>query len=114
MEFKLNKADEAFGSVYQADGSRYFRCRTFVDIKDSGRNLETRKQQAAVIGERVDNGLWKSEKSTEVQKAATTMRAKIVMWERAALAGDEPTARPDMVVTTFVDTIFLPWIKKHR
>ena len=42
------------------------------------------------------------------------MRAKIIMWEKAALAGDEPTARPDMLVTDFVEQVFLPWVKKHR
>jgi integrase len=111
---KLNKGDEQFGSVYQADGSWYFRCRSFVDIKDSGRQLESRKQQAVRIGERVDSSLWKSEKSTEVQKAANAIRAKIVMWEKAALAGEEPTAAPNMRVTDFVEQVFLPWIQKHR
>lgn len=111
---KLNRADEAFGSVYQADGSWYFRCRSFVDLKDSGRQLDSRKQQAVRIGERVDSSLWKSEKSTEVQKAAAAMRAKVVMWEKAAVGGDEPTASPIMLVTDFVEQIFLPWIQKHR
>lgn len=111
-----NPEDKDFGSIFSSDGSWYLRVRSFIDIKaNSGSPLpgNERRQQAVVIG-KVDDSLWASKKSREVRDAADEMRAKIVKWEQCFKQGEEPAPNGDIKITTFVEDIFLPWMRKHK
>ncbi len=105
--------------VIEANGGFHLKTYSFVSIK-TGEPMERLKengeplkvQQSVLIARK--NATYPSKSHWRVQELAVEKQRQIDEWERAVEAGRAEPVAPsgDMTVTTFYETVFLPWMEE--
>ena len=105
--------------VIEANGGFHLKTYSFVSIK-TGEPLERLKgngeplkvQQSVLLARK--NEQYPSKSHWRVQELAVEKQRQIDEWERAVAAGRVELAAPsgDLTVTTFYETVFLPWLEE--
>ena len=105
--------------IIEANGGFHLKTYSFVSIKTGGplerlkENGEPLKVQQSVLIAR-KNGTYPSKSHWRVQELAVEKQRQIDEWERAVEAGRAEPVAPsgEMTVTTFYETVFLPWLEE--
>jgi integrase len=105
--------------IIEANGGFHLKTYSFVSIK-TGEPLERLRengeplkvQQSVLIARK--NETYPSKSHWRVQELAVEKQRQIDEWERAVAAGRAEPVAPsgDMTVTTFYETVFLPWLEE--